>query len=134
MKKLFLLLSLLTLLLHAELSVKKIEKMVIKIHEKREGVKIETLEKTHEPFLTAEENTTKVVTPSNVKKESKLELHAVVNGKAYINDKWYHVDDEVLSYHLKFIGKRGVVLRNGNTIKKLYLRKKRENFINLEER
>jgi len=134
MKQILLLLSFLTLSLYAELSVKKIEKMVMKIHEKREGVKIETLENTQEPFLTAEKNTTKVVKKSNLAKESKLELHAVVNGKAYINTQWYRVDDEVLSYHLKFVGKRGVVLRNGNTIKKLYLRKKRENFINLEER
>ena len=134
MKQILLLLSFLNLSLHAELSVKQIEKMVIKIHEKREGVKIETLQKTQEPFLTTEKNTTKVLNRPNISKETKLELHAVVNGKAYINTKWYRLDDEVLSYHLKFIGKRGVVLRNGNTIKKLYLRKKRENFINLEER
>jgi hypothetical protein len=68
------------------------------------------------------------------KKEAKLVLHAIVNGKAYINDSWSVIDDKIMGYTLMFIGKRGVVLRNANHIKKLYLRKERDSFITLEER
>lgn len=135
MKKIFLLLISLTVLLNADLSVEEIEKMVYKIHQKREGVKLETLATTKEPFAIGENNVTFVSATKKVeKKEAKLVLHAIVNGKAYINDSWSSLDDIVMGYTLKFVGKRGVVLRNGNHIKKLYLRKERDNFIKLEER
>jgi len=135
MKKIFLSLVSLTVLLSADLSVKEIEKMVYKIHQKREGVKLETLATTKEPFAIGENNVTMVAAIQKVEKqEAKLVLHSIVNGKAYINDSWSSLDDIVMGYTLKFVGKRGVVLRNGNHIKKLYLRKKRDNFIKLEER
>jgi len=135
MKKIFLLLLPLTVLLNADLSVEQIQKMVMKIHEKREGVKLVTLESTKDPFIRlVEENN--VTTFSNIesKKEAKLVLHAIVNGKAYINDSWSSVDDTIMGYTLKYIGTRGVVLRNGNHVKKLFLHETRDNFIKLEER
>jgi len=134
MKKIFLLPLTLTMLLNADLSVKQIEDMVVKIHEKRVGVELATLESTKDPFmrLKEENNVTAPIAPEIV--EKKMILHAIVNGKAYINDSWKNVDDTVMGYTVKFIGKSGVVLRNGNLIKKLYLKKKRDNFITLEER
>ena len=136
MKKIFLLLLSLTMFLAADLSVKQIEEMVSQIHKKREGVKLETLDNTLEPFVRVSENNTTIMLDPVVmkKKEAKLVLHAIVNGKAYINDSWSVIDDKIMGYTLMFIGKRGVVLRNGNHIKKLYLRKERDSFITLEER
>ena len=136
MKKILLALLTLTMFLQADLSVKEIQAMVSKIHEKREGVKLETLKTTKEPFVqvSVDENSSKLVLPTVKSVEEKLILHAIVNGKAYINDSWMNLDDKILGYDLKFIGKRGVVLRNENHIKKLFLRKKRDSFIKLEER
>jgi len=134
MKKIFLLLLPLTVLLNADLSVDQIQEMVIKIHEKREGVKLATLESTDDPFvrLGKENNVSAFTIPT--KEEAKLVLHAIVNGKAYINDSWNSLDDTIMGYTLKYIGERGVVLRNNNHIKKLFLHEKRDNFIKLEER
>ncbi len=134
MKKIFLLLSTLTILLNADLSVKQIQDMILKIHEKREGVGLKTLEETKDPFVRLEEenNITTVALHNN--NEAKLVLHAIVNGKAYINDSWKSLDDSIMGYTLKYIGERGVVLRNENHIKKLFLNEKRDNFIKLEER
>ncbi len=135
MKKILLLLLPLTVLLNADLSVEQIENMVVKIHAKRDkGVELATLENTKDPFirLQAEGNTTAILIPET--EDAKLVLHAIVNGKAYINDSWKSVDDTIMGYTLKFIGKRGVVLRNGNHIKKLFLSKKRDSFITIEER
>jgi len=137
MKKTLLLLGSLTTFLAADLSVDQIQNMVSKIHKKREGVKLETLETTREPFVQLEEeNNTTVFVPQTKKerKKVKLVLHSIINNKAYINDEWKSVGDSVLGYTLKHIGKQGVVLRNNNHIKKLFLRKERENFITLEER
>ena len=133
MKKIFLLLPL-TVLLNADLSVEQIQKMVLQIHEKREGVQLATLENTKDPFILVNEenNVTTFTVPEN--EEAKLVLHAIVNGKAYINDSWSSPDDTVMGYTVKYIGPRGVVLRNGNHVKKLFLHEKRDNFIKLEER
>lgn len=136
MKNIFIAWFTLTLLLNADLSVQQIQEMVNRIHEKREGVKLETLESTKEPFVRLEENnsTSTFVIPTTETKEAKLILHALVNGKAFINDSWISEGDNILGYKLKYIGIRGVVLRNENHIKKLFLRKKRDNFITIEER
>jgi len=82
MKNIFLLLLPLTILLNADLSVKKNQDMILKIHEKREGVDLKTLESTKEPFVRLKEknNVTKVAV--NEKNEAKIVLHAIVNGKA----------------------------------------------------
>jgi len=136
MKKTLLLLGSLTVFLAADLSVDQIENMVNKIHQKREGVKLETLETTKEPFVRLEEesDTTVFIPTKEGKKEAKLILHSIINNKAYINDQWRSVGDTIFGYTLKHIGNQGVVLRNNNHIKKLFLRKERENFITLEER
>ena len=135
MKKTLFIISLLTVSVYADLSVKQIQEMVSKIHEKREGIELETLEATQEPFirLQEEDNITTVVIPA-VGETVKLSLHAIMNGKAYINESWKGVDDTIMGYTLKYVGKRGVVLRNGNNVKKLFLHQNRDNFIKLEER
>jgi len=136
MKNIFLFLLTLTMFLNADLSVEQIQKMVNKIHEKRVGVELETLVTTKEPFvrLQNENNVSTFVIPVVKSTDAKLELHAIVNGKAYINDSWLKVDENILGYQLKYIGNRGVVLRNENHIKKLFLSKKKNSFIKLEER
>ncbi len=137
MKNIIILVCVLTMFSYADLSVKQIQEMVNKIHEKREGVKLETLDNTKEPFVRLEENnstSTFVIPTKKTVEEAKLILHAIVNSKAFINDSWISAGDKILGYELKYIGKRGVVLRNENHIKKLFLRKKRDNFITIEEK
>jgi len=135
MKKILLFVYLVSAFAYADLSVEQIRDMVTKIHEKREGIDLETLENTKEPFvrLQEENNITTFVIPVKAE-ETKLSLHAILNGKAYINEEWKNVNDSVGGYTLKYVGKKGVVLRNENQIKKLFLHKKRENFIMIEGR
>ncbi len=121
--------------LYADLSVDQIEQMISKIHEKRPGANLETLEETKQPFVrvSKENNVTAFAAPVK-SEEVKISLHAIMSGKAYINDAWKAIDDTVMGYTLKYVGKRGVVLRNGNHIKKLFLHKERDNFITIEGR
>ena len=121
--------------LYADLSVQQIEKMISKIHEKRPGANLEVLEATKEPFVRLKkENDVAVFVIPEKSEEVKISLHAIMNGKAYINHSWRSIEDMVMGYTLKYVGKRGVVLRNGNHIKKLFLHKKRDNFITIEGR
>jgi hypothetical protein len=134
MKKIFIFIAVCSMV-NADLSVKQIEQMIEKIHLRREGVDLSTLEQTKEPFIRVkeEDNVTVVEMPKKVE-DVRLVLHALMSGKAYINDSWKKVGDTILGYTVKYIGKRGVVLRNGNTIKKLFLGKSKKNLIMLEER
>ena len=121
--------------IYADLSVKQIEQMIESIHLKREGVGLDVLEKTKEPFIVVkEENNETIVAVPKDEPAVKLTLHAIMSKKAYINDGWKKEGDVVLGFTVKYIGKRGVVLRNGNTIKKLFLGKPKNNLIMLEER
>ena len=136
MKNLILITSLLfSVSAYANLSAEQIENMVKKIHEKRVGADLSTLEMTKEPFIRVkeEDNVTTVVLPTEAVEE-KVSLHAIMGGKAYINDGWKDVNDTVMGYTLKYVGKRGVVLRNGNHIKKLFLHEEKDNFITIEGR
>jgi len=135
MKKLLLIPGLFVLSLHADLSVKQIQNMIVKIHEKRIGADLAILDKTKEPFVVrnTEDNVTVYVAPVMIQqKEAKLSLHAIMNGRAFINDSWKSIDDRILGYTLKYVGKRGVVLKNGNQIKKLFLHEQKDNFIKVE--
>jgi len=136
MKNIVLIVSLLTVSLYANLSVDQIEKMVHKIHEKRVGFDLNILESTKNPFviLAEDNNVTTFVIPHEVTEDVKISLHAIMGGKAYINDGWKDINDTVMGYSLKYIGKRGVVLRNGNHIKKLFLHEDRDSFIKIEGR
>ena len=135
MKKLLLLSVSLSVFLCADLSVGQIENMIVKIHKKRKGVNLKTLDKTQEPFVTrqVENNVTVFIAPPVMQTETKLVLHAIMNQKAYINDSWKSVNDKILGYTLKYIGKRGVVLQNGNQIKKLFLHEDKNDFIKIVE-
>jgi len=135
MKKLLLIPGVFVFSLYADLSVDKIKNMVVQIHEKREGIDLSTLEQTKEPFVVRqeEEKETIYIPPAVVKVETKMSLHAIMNRKAYINDSWKSVNDRIFGYTLKYVGKRGVVLKSGNQIKKLFLHEKRDNFIKIAE-
>ncbi len=135
MKKLYILPVVFVSWAYADLSMNQIRDMVSKIHQKREGIKLETLENTKEPFVVMEkeDNVTTMVVPTK-SEETKLALHAILNKKAYINDAWKSVGDDIGGYTLKYIGKRGVVLRNENRIKKLFLHQERESFIMIKGR
>jgi len=136
MKKLLIIVPFCLSAIYADLSVKQIEQMVQKIHLKREGISLDTLENTKEPFIRVkkEDNVTVVIEIPDQEEDVKLSLHAIMADKAYINDSWKKEGDTILGYTVKYIGKKGVVLRNGNTIKKLFLGKRKDNFIMLEER
>ena len=135
MKNILIVVSLLTVSLYADLSMAQIENMVKKIQEKRAGFDLETLSMTKDPFVVMLEEEKKelptYITPKK-KTNANISLHAIMGGKAYINNGWKDINDTVLGYKLKYIGKRGVVLRNGNQIKKLFLHNEMNNFIKIE--
>jgi len=120
--------------MHADISVNQIRDMVTKIHKQRAGISLETLESTKEPFIHIEKESNVRLPVLSKKVETNMVLHSILNGKAYINNGWKSLGSIIDGYTLKYIGEKGVVLRNKNKIKKLFLRKNRENFITVESK
>jgi len=134
MKNIIIIAGLLTSNIYADLSMDQIRTMVKKIHDKREGISMDTLENTQEPFVRlerTENNVTAFVMP--VTESEVLSLNAIVNKRAYINDQWRSIDDNIGGFILKYVGEKGVVLRNENQIKKLFLHERRDSFIKIKE-
>ena len=119
----------------ADIGMGQIEEMVKKIHEKREGIELESLEKTPEPFvrLVKDNNVTTFLIPKK-DEEKKISLYAIVNKRAYINDRWLGEGERFLGFELVYIGKHGVVLRSGNQIKKLFLHEGTSKLITLSKK
>ena len=135
MKNLLIMVTLLSVSLYADLSPEQVENMVQKIHEKRAGVDLETLANTKNPFVSEKvEEEIAIVEVPKEKKQGSISLHAIMSGKAFINDGWRDINDTVMGYKLKYVGKRGVVLTSGDHIKKLFLHEKKNDFIKIEGR
>ncbi len=114
--------------LNADISIDKIKQMVEQIHKKRKGVSLTRLDQTQEPFVelvVTDDGREAVIRRATERiPEVKMKLHAIMNGKAFINKKWVKKGEQVSAFTLVHIGKRGVVLKNNTTIKKLFLHTK----------
>ncbi|MFT7824815.1 MAG: hypothetical protein ABXS92_08635 [Sulfurimonas sp.] len=136
MKKLIASFTLLSVVLSADLTVQQIEQMVKKISERREGIKLETLKRTSEPFVRmqeSEDHVVKFIVPEK-REESRIDLHAIVNEKAYLNESWFEKGDTIMGYTVDQIDNNGVVLKSEMNIKKLFLHDKKNSIIQLTER
>lgn len=119
----------------ADLTTEQIEMMVKQIHQKRKGLNTIVFEQIKEPFVKrAESNTTTEIVPVAQEPEEKIELHAILNKKVFIGDRWYKEGDEVGGYRLVYVGKHGIVLKNKNNIKKVFLKKMKRGLIMTKER
>ncbi|MEA3492596.1 MAG: hypothetical protein U9R27_11920 [Campylobacterota bacterium] len=133
MKRLILSAGVLTAFLFGSVASDEIDKMVVLIKARREGIALKELSSTLNPFVTLKKdiNETKVYVPE--KKDDKIILNGIVNNKAYINGKWHKEGDEIAGYTLKHIGTKGVVLADDSRVKKVFLRKKSEGIIMMKE-
>jgi len=108
------------------LSYDEIAQMVEKIKQKREGIGVEQLNGTPNPF-TIVKKVVKKVKRVKKKKRSKIvkvveptyTLTAIFNSKAFINGKWYKLRDKIGDYRVIFIGDSSVVISSPRTTKRL---------------
>jgi len=125
MKKFILFLGIITTSLFAEITLQEIDMMIDKIKKPRDGILLEALAKTPDPFkievpISEANNSDSIIT----KKDKDFSLNAIMNGKAFIDGEWRVKEDIVSDYTVTFIGKKGVVLVRERNIIKLFLQKK----------
>ncbi len=139
MKKVILFLIFERVVLGNDLSVAQIEDMVSKIQKQREGVQLETLQGTKEPFVRLQQQfgskEKAFIVPEDNQEEVDLHLNAIMNQTAFINNEWVMVGEHISGYELKYIGKKGVVLRKENSVRTLFLASiKKESLFKITER
>jgi hypothetical protein len=99
----------------------EIDHMLQVIQEPR---KIETnnfYTKREEPFIVPllKEGKVESILPPSAFQKAKIELHGVMNQRAYINYRWVAQGEMVLNYKVKSIGHKGVTLEKEG--KEIYL-------------
>jgi hypothetical protein len=139
MKKILILLSInISIIFGASLSSAEITNMISKIKEKREGITLDKLSGTSNPFLikvkkkaSKKEDKPTILIPTVVEEE--LNLTAILNHAAFINKRWYKMGDKVGSYRVGYVSRHSVTLRSANGDKTLRLKKRNRNFIKLKK-
>jgi hypothetical protein len=136
MKRIIILFVVISSYLVSNITLKEIDMMIDKIKKPRDGILLEALSSTPDPFKqlvspVSDFNSTNNIT---LKKDKDFSLNAIMNGKAFIDGKWHIPKDIVSDYEVIFIGKKGVVLARERNIIKLFLKKKKKSIIHIEER
>ena len=117
----------------AEITIAQIEEMVKKIQLKRPGVDLNTLKHTQDPFVKMlQENNATNTAPTPKVEEKRFALHAILNARAFINDKWYKLGDTIQGFTIKGIGTESVILQSGNLTKTLLLHQRQKSLIKFE--
>jgi len=128
MRRVFLILIVAIYAYSNSLSYDEIAQMVEKIKQKREGIGVEELNGTPNPFTIVKvKKVVKKVKKAKEKKRPKIvkiveptyTLTAIFNSKAFINGKWYGLKDKIGDYRVVFIGDDSVVISNPRATKRL---------------
>ena len=133
MKKVVIGIGLVAIFLRADVVQQNIRKMVLEIKSPRKSIALEQLSSVPDPFIEAkkDDNKTKMVVVK--KKELDISLSGIINKKAYINGSWYKEGDKISSYTLEYVGTKGIVLVDGEQIRRIFLQKKNKLLILTEK-
>ncbi len=126
--KVSLLILLLSCLTEANsLSHQEITHMVSKIKKERAGITLSQLNDTSNPFILnvikEEVKKAEIVVVKVKKKEVFYGLKAILNKRAFINNKWYKQGDSLGEYKIGHISSSSVRLKSPRGNKKLMLNK-----------
>jgi hypothetical protein len=113
-----------------DVEIKNIDDKISKIDSPREGITIKTLNNTKNPFYTESIE----VDGISVQPIEKISLKGIMNSKAYINNAWVGLNDEVEGYKIVSITSNSVLLKREDRTKELFLKNKKDSFIKIEAR
>ena len=129
-KYIFICFLLLSFINAQDVEIKNIDDKISKIDSSREGITIKALDNTKNPFYVESiEFDGSVVQPVE-----KISLKGIMNSKAYINNKWFGLNDEIEGYKVISITPNRVLLKREDRTKELFLKSKKDSFIKIEAR
>jgi hypothetical protein len=113
-----------------DVEIKNIDDKISKIDSPREGITIKVLNNTKNPFYIESIE----IDGAMVQPVEKISLKGIMNSKAYINNKWIGLNDEVEGYKVISITSNRVLLKREDRTKELFLKSKKDSFIQIEAR
>lgn len=129
-KYIFICFLLLSFLKAQDVEIKNIDDKIFKIDSPREGITIKALNNTKNPFYVESIEVDGV----DVQPVEKISLKGIMNSKAYINNKWFGLNDEIEGYKVISITPNSVLLKREDRTKELFLKSKKDSFIKIEAR
>jgi len=122
MKYLLVGIPLLCMPVFAELTVKKIDKMVEQIQGKRQSKVDIQFEKVASPFaMVVQEDANATPIMKTVEQQVSFQLTAIVNNRVRINGQWLKVGDIIQGYTVETVEENRVVLKKSNRTVELFL-------------
>jgi hypothetical protein len=122
MKTLLLGVSLVAMPLFAELSVDKIDNMVVQIEGKRHSKVNVQFEKVASPFaMVVQEDVNATPVMKTVEQTVNFKLSAIINNRAMINNQWVEKGDTIQGYTVETVEENRVVLKKANRTVELFL-------------
>jgi len=128
MKNKIIITALLTYPIFADLSIGQMETMVSEIKAKRVGSIEYNTSNMPSPFvmIKIDENKTEVIADKSKKEIVQFRLSGIVNDKAYVNNRWIGIGDEIYGYKLSEIIDDGIVMIQDKHTIKVFLKKNRQ--------
>jgi len=139
MKKLLIITLCSSSLFSVSLTHAEIQNMVLKIKKERVGISLLTLEGTSNPFIINVKKKEVVKEKKKVKRviipvvKTVYHIDAILNSAVFINKKWYKAGDKLGEYTVKYVTQDSVTLKSSHGNKVLKLKKKKKNFIKLNQ-
>ncbi|WP_456323072.1 hypothetical protein [Hydrogenimonas sp.] len=120
-------------LLHAQITISDIDKLVTDIKQERIGLSSKEIAAAKDPFIYLNGKYSKVLTNirSGSKKRHHFILSAIVNDHVKINRRWYRLNSKVNGFTIRKVGRNYVLLTRGNEKIRLFLKRRKSKNIKL---
>ncbi len=119
-------------MLHAEITINDIDKLVSDIKQERIGLMKKEIETAKDPFIYLNGKYSKVLSGNRAKKRHyRFVLSAIINDRVKINRKWYGLNSKINGFTVRKVGRNYVLLTRNNEKIRLFLKHRKSKKIKL---
>jgi hypothetical protein len=118
-------------LMHAEITINDIDKLVNDIKQERIGLTAKEIESAKDPFIYLGGKYSRVLGTGKKKRRYKFTLTAIINDRVKLNRKWYALGSTINGYKISKVGKNYVLLTRNNEKVRVFMKHKKSKKIKL---
>jgi len=118
-------------LLHAEITINDIDKLVNDIKQERIGLTPKEIATAKDPFIYLGGKYSSVLRNKGEKKRYRFVLSAIINDRVKLNNKWYSLGNTVHGFKISKVGKNYVILARKNEQVRIFMKRPKSNKIKL---
>ena len=119
-------------MLHAEITINDIDKLVSDIKQERIGLTKDAIAKAKDPFIYLNGKYSKVLRGNRTRKRHyRFVLTAIVNDHIKINRRWYGLHSKINGFTISKVGRNYVLLSRNDEKIRLFLKQRKSKKIKL---